>query len=125
MSDDLIARAKERAESAPIPEDWGYRIQLEPDDSFVGRWRGETVDEAHDDRRIFLFWDRDDQLCFSRSYAALNREIDAAAPTVGCTVVIVRGEDYVGQQGTGYAFGVVVEPNDEPLPDVVEDDVPF
>lgn len=120
--DQLIAAATERADTTPIPPDWGYRIQLDPGDSIVARWRGETVDEANENRRIFLLWDEDSQPCFSRFYAALGREIDQAAPELGCTIVIVRGDDYVGQQGTGYSFGVIVEPNDEPLPETAASD---
>jgi hypothetical protein len=121
--DDLIARAKQRATSSGGDERWGYRIALGPDDSFVGRWRGETTDPANDNRRIFLLWDADGQRCYSRSYAALNREIDEAAPTVGCTIAIVRGPDYTSEKGTGYSFGVTTEPNDEPPPS--DDDIPF
>jgi hypothetical protein len=42
--DDLIAKAKERAETPPVPEEWGFRIVLNEGDSFVGRWRGKTQD---------------------------------------------------------------------------------
>jgi hypothetical protein len=115
--DDLIARAQERADAPPTPEGWGYRIVLEEGDAFVGRWRGETTDADNEDRRIYLFWDEDGGLCFSRTYAALEREIDRARPQVGATVALVRGKDYAGQQGTGYSFGVETEPNDDPLPD--------
>ena len=118
----LIDRAKERAETTPVPELWGYRVALEEHDVFVGRWRGETVDEMNVDdngnlRRIYLLWDDVGELCFSRHYAALGREIDRVSPEVGCTIVVVRGADYVGAQGTGYSFGVETEPNDAPLPD--------
>jgi|SRR6516165_770785 hypothetical protein len=115
--DDLIGRARERAEASPVPDFWGYRLALEPGDAFVGRWRGETTDEANEDRRVFLFWDEDEEVCFSRLYTALGREIDLAAPTRGCTIVIVRGDDYTAAQGTGYSYGVVSEANDRPLPE--------
>lgn len=133
----LIAAATERAETTPLPEEWGYRVALEQGDSFIGRWLRETVDEANNNRRVFLLLDEDDQPCFSRFYAALGREIDQAAPEVGCTIVIVRGDDYIGQQGTGYSFGVATEPNDKPLPETATsepegssasfatDDIPF
>ena len=115
--DELIARARERAETSPVPEEWGYRIKLEEGDHFAGRWRGETVDDKNTDddgkpKRIFLFWDGDDAACFSRTYAALAREIDRVQPTIGCTIVIYRGGDYVGQQGAGDSFGVATEPNE-------------
>src|SRR5262245_34622041 len=110
--DDLLTRAQERAESKPIPVEWGsYRIQLDEGDSFIGRWRGSATDELNDDRPIYLFWDENEEPCFSRSYAALTREIDRAAPAVGDTIVIYRGADSVAQSGTGFAFGVETEPN--------------
>ncbi len=84
----------------------------------MGRWRGETVDEENDNRRVFLLWDGDGALCFSRSYAALEREIDRLKPwEVGDSVAIYRGVDYVGEKGTGYSFGVEKEPSTDPLPD--------
>jgi hypothetical protein len=119
---ELIARAKERAESSPTLGSWGYRIALDPQDVFVGRWRGETTDEDNDDRRIFLFWDQDGQPCFSRFYAALGREIDRASPSLGDRIAVYRGDDYNSSQGTGFAFGVECEPNDDPVPD---DDIQF
>jgi hypothetical protein len=126
---DLVDRTKGRAEQAPVPEDWGYWVSLDENDHFVGRWRGETRDETND-RRVFLLWDTDGQPCFSRSYAALGREIDRAAPEVGCTIVIFRGEDYTTAEGnSGFSFGVETEANGEPLPSGAEppadDGIPF
>jgi hypothetical protein len=119
--DDLILRAKERAETTPAPNDWGYRLILDPGDGFVGRWRGETTDLGNEGRRIFLFWDADGERCFSRFYAALGREIDRAEPEIGTTIVVYRGDDYLGAQGTGFSFGVEIEPNDAPLPESADD----
>jgi hypothetical protein len=72
-ADKLIAGAKVRAEASPVPEEWGYRITLDEGEHFAGRWRGEAVDELNETRRIFLFWDQDDERCFSRTYAVLAR----------------------------------------------------
>lgn len=125
--DDLIARATERAEAPAIPEDWGYRVALEEGESFVGRWRGDSTDELNNNRRIHLLWDQDGQRCFSRSYAALDREVDRLAPEVGAAVAIVRGSDYATAKGTGYSFGVETAPCGEPLPDpaAADGDIPF
>jgi hypothetical protein len=114
--DELVAKAKAAAEALALPEGWGYRIVLEPGESFVGRWRGETADEQNGGRRVFLFWDSAGERCFSRTYAALAREIDRAAPQLGMTIAVFRGDDYASQQGTGYAYGVETEPNDAALP---------
>ena len=126
MSDDLVARARERAEQT-TPDDWGHRITLEEGEHFLGRWRGETTDAANENRRVYLLWDEDDQPCYSRHYVALGREVDRAAPAIGCTIAIVRGADYTSQLGTaGFSFGVEIEPCDEPLPgDAATDDLPF
>jgi hypothetical protein len=118
--DELIARARERANASPVPDDWGYRVVLDQSEAFVGRWRGETVDELNNGRRVFLLLDGDGERCFSRYYAALGREIDRVKPEIGCRIVIVRSEDYVSQGNTGYSFGVAT--NDAPLPG---DDIPF
>lgn len=129
--DDLLARARDRAaQTAATPDEWGYRVQLEPGDTFVGRWCGETTDLGNDGRRVFLLWDSDGEACYSRFYAALGREVDQARPTVGDTVAIARGNDYVSAHGTGYSFGLVVEPNGAPLPGAAKeagsgDDIPF
>ena len=119
--DELIARAKERAETTPTPEEWGYRITLEEGESFVGRWRGQTVDEDNSNRSIYLFWDESSEWCFSRSYASLDRELDREQPAIGATVVIYRGDNYKTQyddegEASGQSFGVTVEPNDDLLP---------
>jgi hypothetical protein len=117
MSDRLLELARQRAESSPVPAEWGYRVALDEAEYFVGRWRGETVDEENNNRRVFLFWDQQGQRCFCRFYVALAREIDRVKPELGATIVIYRGADYLGKQGTGYSFGVETEPNTEPLPE--------
>jgi hypothetical protein len=126
-SDDLIARARERAEASPIPDEWGYRVALDEGEHFLGRWRGETTDEGNG-RRVYLLWDEDGGRCFSRDYTALGREVDRARPETGDRVVIFRGLDYIGQGGNpGYSFGLEKEPFSDPLPDDTEGDdgVPF
>jgi hypothetical protein len=127
---DLIAKAKERAEAPTTDPEWGYRIHLDPGEASDGRYRGETVDPDNENRRVFLLWDTDGERCWSRSYAALTREIDRARPEIGCRIVIYRGDDYVtGEGNTGFAFGVETAPCDDPLPgsdgDRNEDEVPF
>ena len=55
-SRELLARARERADAPPTPAEWGSRVALEEQESFCGRWRGETVDEDNDSRPIYLLW---------------------------------------------------------------------
>jgi hypothetical protein len=119
--DQMLQAAKERAETPPTPEEWGSRIALEEGESFVGRWRDRTVDEDNNDRPIYLFWDDDGELCFSRHYASLERELKREDPAVGATVVIYRGDNYKTQyddegETSGQSYGVTSEPSDAPLP---------
>jgi hypothetical protein len=127
---ELVARARERAEASPVPDGWGYRVVVDEGEDFSGRWRGETtdpdnVDDEGEPRRVFLLWDEEGGLCFSRFYAALGREIDRAAPAIGDRIVIARAKDYRSARGTGYSFGVVTEPCDEPLPGADDEEFPF
>jgi len=129
--DDLVTRAKERAESKAIPDEWGYRVALEEEEAFLGRWRGDAVDEANDDRPIHLLWDEEGQLCFSRHYAALERELERCRPLeLGSTIVIARGANYMTRyddpgEASGHTFGEIVEPSTEPLPAAANERMPF
>jgi hypothetical protein len=70
-----------------------------------------------------------------RYYAALGREIEQAAPSIGDRIVIYRGANYKTAYDDedsgpkGRSFGVVCEPTDEPLPAqpsvVDDDDIPY
>ena len=133
-NDDLVRRARERAETPPVDPEWGYRVQLAPGEWFEGRYRGETDDPDNLDndgnpRRIFLFWDSiDGRRCWSRTYTALAREFDRARPTKGYTIVVFRGSDYASGKGNpGQSYGVEIEPNSDPLPDDDKngDGIPF
>jgi hypothetical protein len=117
---DLATRAKARAESGGVDESWGERLELEEGETFVGRYRGSDVDEKNS-RTVWLFWDGAGELYWSRSYAALDREMDAASPAIGDRVAIHRGPNYATQYDDedgpkGRAFGVVCESSDEPRP---------
>lgn len=119
--DELIARAKERAEGTPTPEEWGYRITLEEGESFVGSWKDRTVDEDHDDRPVYLFLDEAGEDCFSRHYASLERELTREDPAPGDTVVIYRAENYKTRfddegEASGQSYGVTTEPKGDPPP---------
>jgi hypothetical protein len=119
--DDLIQRAKERAETPPTPEEWGYRIQIEEGESFVGRWHIETADEDNNNRAIYLFWDESGEPCFHRHYASLARELTREQPSLGATIVVSRSENYKTQyddevETSGQSYGVASKSNDDPLP---------
>jgi hypothetical protein len=121
MSDGLLDLARERAESSPIPADWGYRLVLEVGESFQGRWRGEVedpdnVDDRGKPRRVFLLWDGDGEPAFVRSYSSLARQVDQFRPAVGDRFVIVRSADYTTQRGAGHSYGFACEKCAEPLP---------
>jgi hypothetical protein len=122
--DDLFTKARERAAAGAtsVPEDWGERVALEPDESFTGRWRGQAVDEEHG-RPVYLLWTQDGSLAWMRTYAALAREVDTAKPNIGDRVAVFRGADYEGKSGTGFAFGLACAACSDPLP--TDDDVPF
>lgn len=126
MTDDLLNRARESEAEKPDNENWGDRVTLEVGEAFAGRWRGETIATGGDygDQRLFLLWDADLQERYMRGHKALASKIDKASPSIGDSVVIYRGEDYVSSNGTGYSYGIATEPNDEPLPDV-DDDLGF
>jgi hypothetical protein len=105
----------------------GYRVALEEGETFEGTWRDDTVDEENDDRPVYLFTDPDGELCFSRHYAALERELDAVRPLeVGTRIAIARGANYRTQydgadEKSGYSFGVAVDASTA----VVDDGIPF
>ena len=99
MSDDLIGRARDRAETAPTHSQLGYRVAVDENEHFSGRWRGETADPDNEDRRVYLLWDVNGQRCFSRTYTALARELKKASPQIGDTIVLYRGTDYLGKGG--------------------------
>jgi hypothetical protein len=127
MSDDLIARAKARTESAPVGE-WGERLNLLPDESFVGRYRGTATDPSKDDRLVFLFWGPNNELRYERHYASLERQLKDVA--IGDKVAVYRGDNYRTQydaegETSGYSFGVAPETCDDPLPSESGDDIPF
>jgi hypothetical protein len=132
--DELIARARTRSEgsSFDIPASWGESIDVDENESFVGRYRGRT--EGPRGEAIFLFWDEEEQLRFSWHRFRLEQEMERLSPTVGDTVVIFRGENYKTRfdddgEASGYAFGVETEPNSAPLPNGSEgtddDELPF
>lgn len=123
MSETLAERARRNADERDADE-WGYRLALEVDETFEGRYRGETTATGGDygDQRLFLFWDRDGATCYMRGHASLVRKMEAAAPQVGDSIGVARGDDYTSAGGTGYSYGVVAEPNDAPLPEAPEVD---
>ncbi len=120
--DELIARAEEDEQTPLVDPTWGYRISLEPGETFVGRWRGLTVDEANENRPVYLFWDEAGERCFSRHYASLGAKIKLAEPQIGHSIAVRRGADYASGKGNpGFSFGIAVSENDEPLPEDDDD----
>lgn len=121
MSDELLNQARENVSERDDGE-WGYRVVLEPDSGFVGRWRGQTVRSGdYGDQPVYLFWDADGALCFIYGgRVVLDRKIETASPSEGDSVAVMRGEDEFSNGRTLHRFGVAVEPNPDPLPETPE-----
>lgn len=117
MSEDLVNRARENA-SARDENEWGYRVTLEPGDSFSGRWRGETMTSGdYGEQRVYLLWDHDGQECYLYGgRARLDRKIDSLALEAGNEVAIFRGDDEVSNGRTIHSYGVASQMTLEPLP---------
>src|SRR5262245_46287794 len=98
---------------------WGYRIALEVDEAFTGRYRGEELVTGgeYGDQTLFLFWDPDGSLCYMRGHASLVRKMQQAGPSIGDDIAVHRGSDYESSGNTGYSYGVAREPNSDPLPE--------
>jgi hypothetical protein len=131
--DDLLSRARARAESSRTPDDWGSQMETAENSGGRLRFRGETVDEFRHDhegnpRRIFLWWDEDGNLVWTPPWYQLVQEVERIRPQVGDTVGFWRGADYQTKNGgPGFSFGLEKESNDEPPQGVssVLEDVPF
>lgn len=126
--DDLEREVMEAAKRNATERDdgaWGYRVALEIDEGFYGRYRGETLATGGDygDQRLFLFWDRDGAECYMRGHASLVRKIESAAPAIGDTIGVRRADDYQSAGGTGYTYGVNSRANDAPIPESPDFDV--
>jgi hypothetical protein len=136
-------RLQELEKQQPDDEiDWGERIELEPGDSFVGRWRGDTTGRSKDGGTftVYLFWDRDGSHRFMFSTTRLSWEIDDLKPTVGDEIAVVRGTDLPAQSGKNptQRYAVRTRPSSDPLPGAtggstegeaqqltVDEDIPF
>jgi hypothetical protein len=117
MSDDLLNRATENV-SERVDGDWGYRVALDPDETFLGRWRGETTTSTdYGEQPVYLLWDQEGAECYLYGGRVdLDRKIRAAAPIEGDSIGIARGEDESANGRTVHRFGIATETNMEPLP---------
>ena len=117
-----MSSLEERARANALENDlggWGYRVALEVGEGFQGRYRGSEVATGgeYGDQTLFLFWDQNAQTCYMRGHASLVRKMESASPGIGDSIFVFRHDDYQSQGGTGYAYGVAAEPNEEPLPE--------
>jgi hypothetical protein len=125
--DDLIARAKASSEGFVVPDNWGEVVELEEGGGvFVGRFRGTDTDSRGD--TVVLAWDEDGAERFFWPAYRLTQGIERAAPTIGDTICVYRGDNYQTRyddpgETSGLAYGVETEPCSDPLPD--DDGVPF
>jgi hypothetical protein len=138
MSDDLAARARERArenEVPPVPEDWGKLLEIPEDGDFVGRYLADTSDERWDPPRpVFLLVDSEGERCWIPGRYRLVQEMQRVKPGRGADIAVFRDFDIETKNGTMHVYGVEAEPNDAPLsgdpagkPDQLGDDedMPF
>jgi hypothetical protein len=144
MSDELLTEARLRLQELEKQQkddevDWGDRIELQPGDSFVGRWKGETEGHNKDGGTftVYLLWDRDGKRRFMFQTTRLGWEIRDLAPAVGDEIAVVRGTDLLAQSGRSptQRYAVRSRPCSDPLPETpsetggeqlaVDDDIPF
>jgi hypothetical protein len=139
-ADELLAEARKRLgeleEKAAGELDWGDKLDLEPGDSFHGRFRGESTGRGKDGGEfgLVLFWDHDGKHRFTFVTAALRAELDTVRANVGDEIVVVRGDDRAfevhGEPRTMHRYAVATRPSDAPLPDEsappdLDDGIPF
>lgn len=119
--DDLAARARERAREndvQPVPEYWGYMVEIPEEGVFVGRYVADTSDERWDPARpVFLLVDTDGGRCWIPGRYRLVQEIERVKPGRGDDIAIFRDFDVQSKAGNAvHVYGVEAEPNDAPLP---------
>jgi hypothetical protein len=119
-SDDLLSRAKADAGGFTVPDHWGEVVELEPGESFVGRFRGREKDSRGNP--VYLAWNADDARVFFWPAYRLDQGMQRERPAVGATICVVRDSNYATKfdspdEPTGKAIGVASEPNDAPLPE--------
>jgi hypothetical protein len=132
MSDDLIARAKERAQGSAVPEDWGELLEIPEGGDFVGRYVSDASDGRWDPPRpVFLLVTADGERVWIPGRYRLVQEMERAKPGRGDDVAIFRDADIETKNGTMHVYGVEAEPNDTPLPGEAasqlgaDEDMPF
>jgi hypothetical protein len=120
-------------------ENWGYLVALNLEGSrFAGWWLGRTTTiSKYGERPVYLLQDEDGARCFLLGgRAALDREIDEAAPKRGERIVVGRGKDGQSEKGTFFRYVARSGPPavDQKPPPLVElddgnapadDDAPF
>src|SRR5262245_15405443 len=122
---DLLAEAQSRLEGLDSGAGGGLlgeAVVLGEYEHFQGRWRGEGTMQTRDGaRNVYLVWHTDGSPAFLYQHARLAAEIDEVLPSVGDTIVVLRGQDVTwetrdGEQRTVFAYSVVSRPCDDPLP---------
>jgi hypothetical protein len=121
----------------------GDDMTPQPDEHFMGRWRGDDgvmVTRERGTIDVYLVWDRDGKPGFLYRHARLVQEVDAERPQVGDRVLVLRGPaetfEKNGEQRTVYPYVLRRQPCDDPLPEQAvavaagdqpagDDDIPF
>jgi hypothetical protein len=123
--DDLLTEARRRLQEIEKEDEnggeLGERIDLNELESFVGRWRGEGTmrSKEGDSFDVYLLWDEEGQRRFHYRNARLVWEIDAAKPSIGDEIAIVRGTDLPAQGDFNptQRFAVRTRSCSDPLPE--------
>lgn len=130
-TDELLEQTRRRLQELESRQeddevDWGERVELEPGDSFVGRWKGETEGRTKEGGAftVYLFWGRDGKRRFMFQTARLGWEIRDLQPAIGDEVAVVRGSDLPAQSGKNptQRYAVRARPCSDPLPEAEKAD---
>ena len=112
---DLRRQAEEQLEGGTSPAEWGPAVALSEHEEFVGGYVGQKSDPSSDGRPAYLLLDESGERCFVRGdVVLLDKRMAKAAPNPGDRILIIRGEDATGRNGSYHTYAVAVEPWTEP-----------
>jgi hypothetical protein len=146
--DDLLREAqemlRERADDDPNAA-LGDDMTPEPEQHFMGRWRGDgqMITKERGTIAVYLVWDRDGNPGFLYQTAKLVQEVETEQPQVGDEVLVLRGatrefETKGGELRKTFPYVLRKRECSDPLPETpaalpeaasgkpaADDDIPF